>query len=83
MERFFLHRLSVSTVKEIRSAIAALSVEERAELVAELCGWTDDEWDRQMRRDSATGKFAEMNREADEANASGKIQPLEQILGDS
>jgi hypothetical protein len=24
-----------------------LSLEERAEITAELCGWTDDDWDRQ------------------------------------
>jgi len=26
--------------------------------VADLCGWTDDEWDRQMKADAKAGKFA-------------------------
>ena len=69
----------MSTINEIKSAIAALSMEERAELIAELCGWVDDEWDEQMKRDSAAGKFKQLNREAEGA----KAKPLEEILGDS
>jgi hypothetical protein len=37
----------MSTVDEIKTAIQMLSLEERAEITAELCGWTDDDWDRQ------------------------------------
>jgi hypothetical protein len=33
----------MSTVESISTAIKMLSVEERAEMTAELCGWTDDE----------------------------------------
>ncbi|MGO8930923.1 MAG: hypothetical protein ACLQU3_29040 [Limisphaerales bacterium] len=33
----------MSTVEEIRTAIQKLSLEERAQITAELCGWTDDE----------------------------------------
>ncbi len=51
----------MSTVQEIKSAIARLSVEERAELVAELCGWADDDWDRQMKADVKAGKFKAFN----------------------
>ena len=47
----------MSTVQEIKSAISQLTIEERAELIAELCGWSDDTWDRQMRADAAAGKF--------------------------
>lgn len=43
----------MSTVEEIKAAIDSLSIEERAELTAMLCGWTDDEWDRQMKADAA------------------------------
>jgi hypothetical protein len=35
----------MSTVEEIKTAIGRLSLEERAEITAELCGWTDDDWD--------------------------------------
>lgn len=52
---------AVSAVQEIKSAIEQRPLEERALLVAELCGWTDDEWDRQMKADAKSGKFALLN----------------------
>ena len=70
----------MSTVESIRTAIKMLSVEERAEITAELCGWTDDDWDRQMKADGAAGKFASLNREADLAQASGETRPLDDII---
>jgi len=57
----------VSTVEEIKEAIGKLSPEERAEMLAELCGWNDDDWDRQMNRDAVAGKFSTLNRDADTA----------------
>ena len=67
----------MSTVEEIKTAIQLLSVEERAEdVVAELCGWADDNWDRQMKADAAAGKFDSLNREADAAHAVGETHPL-------
>ena len=71
---------AMSTVQEIKSAIAKLSLEERAELISELCGWADDEWDRQMKSDTAAGKFVGVNRDAETAHASGQTRPLEDIL---
>ena len=70
----------MNTVESIRTAIKMLSVEERAEIAAELCGWTDDDWDRQMKADAAAGKFAALNREADAAHAAGQTHPLADIL---
>lgn len=66
----------MSTVTEIKSAIARLSVAERAELVAELCGWTDDAWDLQMKADAKTGKFAALNEDAGNAFDAGRTKPL-------
>ena len=57
----------MSTVQEIKLAIEQLPLQERAALVAELCGWTDDDWDRRMKADAKSGKFAELNEDA--ANA--------------
>jgi len=51
----------MSTVQEIKSAIEQLPLEERAALIADLCGWSDDDWDRQMKADAAAGKFAALN----------------------
>lgn len=70
----------MSTVQEIRSAIAKLSLEERAELISELCGWADDDWDRQMKTDAAAGKFASLNREADAAHAGAQTRSLGDVL---
>ena len=68
------------SVEEIKAAIPSLTLEERAEIIAELSGWADDDWDRQMKRDAAAGKFDALNREADMANAAGKTIPLTDIL---
>ena len=70
----------MSTVQEIRTAIDALSLEERAELVADLCGWADDDWDLQMKADAVVGKFDGINREADDAHAVRQTMPLNHIL---
>ena len=71
----------MSTVQEIKSAIEQLPLEERAALVAELCGWTDDEWDRWMKADAKAGKFAGLNEDAANAYKSGQTKPLDDILG--
>ena len=65
----------MSTVEEIRTAI-----QRRAQITAELCGWTDDEWDCRMRDDAAAGKFAALNQEADRAQAAGQTRPLNDLL---
>ena len=57
----------MSTMQEIKLAIEQLPPQERAALVAELCGWYDDDWDRRMKADSKSGKFAVLNLDA--ANA--------------
>jgi hypothetical protein len=57
--------LKMSTVESIKQAIQLLSVEERAEIIADLCGWTDDDWDRQMKADADAGKFDFLNRQAE------------------
>jgi hypothetical protein len=73
----------MSTVAEIKEALSKLSLEERAEILSELCGWTDDDWDRQMKADAAAGKFNALNRDADAAHASGKTTPLDDVLRDA
>lgn len=73
----------MSTVVEIREAIGRLSLEERAEITAELCGWADDDWDRQMQRDAQQGKFAALNRADDTEQALGQTRILNEILRES
>jgi hypothetical protein len=91
MEHYFLpdsvarrsllrHLLAVRTIEEIKMAISNLSLEERAEVVAELCGWTDDDWDHQMKAAAAAGKFVPLNCEAEAAHITGQTVPLDNIL---
>jgi hypothetical protein len=54
----------MGTVQEIKAAIEQLPLEERASLIADLCGWTDDEWDRRMKADAKAGKFGVLNEDA-------------------
>ena len=54
----------MSTVAEIKEAIARLSPREYCELMAELHPYPDDEWDSQMKADAAAGKFDAINRRA-------------------
>ena len=70
----------MSTVQEIESAIEKLSLEERAGLIAKLCGWSEDDWDRRMKADAAAGKFAKLNEDAGNAYHSGQTKPLDDIL---
>ena len=58
------HSYPVSTVQEIKLAIEQLPLEARAALVSELCGWSDDDWDRRMQADAQAGRFAVLNEEA-------------------
>jgi hypothetical protein len=75
-----VHLSSMSTVEEIKTAISRLSLEQRAELTADLCGWTDDDWDRQMKADAVAGKLAALNRDAEAAHTAGRAVPLDDIL---
>ena len=70
----------MSTVAEIREAIEKLSLEERAELLTELRGYEDDDWDRQMKADAAAGKFDAMHAQALEDLKAGRCLPLEEGL---
>ena len=73
----------MSTVAEIKAAIDQLSLEERCELEALLHPFEDDDWDRQMQRDAAVGKFDELHRKAEAEHAVGKTIPLTDILRES
>jgi hypothetical protein len=70
----------MSRVEEIREAIASLTLEERAELMAGLAAFEDDEWDRQMKRDATAGKFAAMNDKAGRDVRSGHTRALEDVI---
>ena len=73
----------MSTVPEIKEAIARLSPEEYCELMAALRPpLEDDEWDKQMKADFASGKMDWLAKETDAAIREGKTIPLEKILAE-
>ncbi len=71
----------MSTVAEIKEAIAKLSPREYCELMAELHRrLPDDEWDKQMKADAASGKLDFIDRKNEKARREGTLIPLEGIL---
>jgi hypothetical protein len=65
----------MSTVAEIKAAIDQLSPEERCELEALLHPCEDDDWDRQMRADAATGgKLHQMTKQSQQNAKAGKLK---------
>ena len=54
-----------------------LTLAEKAELMSELCALPDDDWDRQMKADAASGKFDALNKRAAAEHGAGECPPLE------
>jgi hypothetical protein len=69
-------RLLTVSLAEIKTAIEQLSFEQRAELAAWLHGWKDDEWDEQMKRDVAEGRFDDVLREVEDDIAAGRLRDM-------
>jgi hypothetical protein len=66
----------MSTVEEIKAAIAALTLEERAEVARALYDWEDDDWDRQMKADAASGKLDKLLKTVDQEIEAGNFREL-------
>ena len=64
------------SLAEIKSAIEKLSFEQRAELAAWLHGWNDDDWDKQMKRDIASGKLDDVLREVEDDIKAGRVREM-------
>ena len=65
----------MSTVAEIKAAIATLTLEERAEVARSLYGWEDDEWDRQMVVDAEPGgKLYRLMQQSEAEAKAGKLR---------
>lgn len=67
----------MTTVMEIKEAIAHLSPEEYCELMADLQPFAEDEWDLQMKSDAVSGKldFVDRNIKATPLAAHQLIPP--------
>jgi hypothetical protein len=66
----------MSTVAEIKAAIAQLTVEERAEVARCLHEWEDDAWDKQMQQDLAAGKLDRLLAKVDSDIDHGKLREM-------
>jgi len=66
----------VSTVAEIQEAIARLNETEREELRLWLDNYEEDDWDRQITADAASGKLDFLKKQATAAKKQGKLRPL-------
>jgi len=66
----------MSSVVEIQEAIARLSEAEREELRLWLDAYEDDDWDRQITTDAASGKLDFLHEQAETAKRKGLLRPL-------
>ncbi len=66
----------MSAVIEIQEAIAKLTETERAQLRQWFALFEEDDWDRQITADSASGKLDWMFHDAEKERKAGKLLPL-------
>ncbi|HVS71024.1 MAG TPA: hypothetical protein VHQ47_07205 [Phycisphaerae bacterium] len=64
----------MTTVDEIKAAIDRLSFEERAEIARYFHGWTDDEWDEQIKQDVDSGKLDALLKQVDDDIREGRLE---------
>jgi hypothetical protein len=64
------------SIKEIESAIARLSPEDRAELLVRLDQIYGDVWDRQIEHDVRTGRLDALVEAANHEFSAGRCRPL-------
>ena len=72
----------MSTVVEIKEAIAHLSAEEYAELMADLMDFSDDDWDRAMKADANAGRLDFIDQQVSRAAEGERLIPLDSVLRD-
>lgn len=72
----------MSTVVEIKEAIARLSAEDYAELMADLMDFADDDWDRAMKADAAAGRLDFIDQQVSRAAQSDRLVPMEIVVRD-
>jgi len=64
------------SVLELEQAISQLATEELSQFTTWFEEFKADEWDKQIERDVAAGKFDRINAEVDKAFAEGRCKPL-------
>lgn len=69
-----------NSLSEIKSAIAHLSKEEVNDLLCWLQGYTDDDWDQQMKEDASCGKLNPLVQRAKADIAAKRVKMLDEVL---
>jgi len=64
----------MTTVQEIKRAIEKLSLEDRAEVARFIHGWSDDEWDEQIKADADAGRLNDLLRKVEEDYRAGRLK---------
>jgi hypothetical protein len=64
------------SVLELEQAISQLPAEELSRFALWFEEFMADEWDKQIERDVAAGRFDKINAKADEAFEAGRCKPL-------
>jgi hypothetical protein len=75
-----------ATVEKILHEVRALSAAEREELwkrIAEAEAATLDDWEKEMERDSNSGKLDHLLAELREDITAGRVKPLDEVLDES
>ncbi len=66
----------MSTILEIQAAIVGLSEAERRELREWFAAWDEDDWDRQISADAASGRLDILARQAEVGKRADTLRPL-------
>ncbi len=64
------------SVLEIEQAVSKMTAEELAQFSKWFEEFVADEWDRQIERDAAAGKFDKINAKVEENFKAGRCKPL-------
>ncbi len=64
------------SIPEIEQAVSQMSAKELAEFAKWFEEFMADEWDKQIERDAAAGKFDKIIRKVDEDFEAGRCTPL-------
>jgi len=80
LQMLLLYGHHMSTVTEIKEAIANLSPQEYCELIGDLQLFADDEWDTQMKTDASSGKLDFVDWSVKQTKVGGTQVPLDHIL---
>ena len=71
-----LNKTTMSTVQEIKQAVRKLPLSKRLKVVKWVAAFDNDEWDKEMSKDAASGKLDFLVREGKEAIKKGRLQPF-------